>query len=86
MSFGAEQAAASVRIVGSWNEWSCEGTPADRIGPGLWQATIGPLEPGDYAYKLVIDVTSGSKTPPIGVASLTDSAESNHCLMMHEIC
>jgi hypothetical protein len=83
MSFGAEQAAASVRIVGSWNEWSCEGTPADRMGPGLWQATIGPLEPGDYAYKLVIDVTSGSKTPPNrrresdgfgGIESLPDDA------------
>jgi serine protease AprX len=47
--------AAVVRVVGSWNGWSRDGTLAQRIGPGLWQATIDPLAAGDHAYKFLLD-------------------------------
>lgn len=67
-------------------------------GVVIWQATIAPLEPGDYAYKLVIDgdvwieapanrrrVSGGFGAMSSGVALGQSLTESNHYLMMPEI-
>ncbi len=49
--------AFSVRLVGSWDQWEQPGTSAIRVSPGMWRVSTGPLQPGIYFYKLVLDDT-----------------------------
>ncbi len=50
-----DRRAVSVRVLGSWDNWQRPGTVAKQQRPGVWKATIGPLDQGAYAYKLLID-------------------------------
>lgn len=43
----------SVSVIGSFNNWSSSSTPLLKKN-GVWTTTI-QLEPGDYAYKFVVD-------------------------------
>ena len=47
--------ARSVRLVGSWNEWSQAGIAATQVSPGLWRASPGALAHGVHGYKLLLD-------------------------------
>ncbi|MFQ5344082.1 MAG: S8 family serine peptidase, partial [Anaerolineae bacterium] len=44
-----------VEVVGSWDGWHTPGLMAERIEPGVWQATRLPLPPGRYVYKFLLD-------------------------------
>jgi hypothetical protein len=47
--------AASVAVVGDFNDWNLSATPLVRAeGDGLWWVTI-PLPPGRYRYSFVVD-------------------------------
>ncbi len=51
--------ASSVRITGTFNDWSPEGQPMDNEGAGYWYANISTAKVGDqYRYRLV----SGDRT------------------------
>lgn len=47
--------AASVRVMGSWNNWEKPGLPAAQIEPGVWHAWMPRPEPGLYVYKYLLD-------------------------------
>jgi len=47
-------AAKSVRITGSFCDWSANGLPLNRREDGTWQCHIG-LESGDYEYRFIVD-------------------------------
>ncbi|MFN8573002.1 MAG: S8 family serine peptidase [Gemmatimonadaceae bacterium] len=46
--------ARTVELLGSWDDWG-RSVPALRAPNGEWTATLGPLTPGTYAYKLRVD-------------------------------
>jgi serine protease AprX len=46
--------AGSVSIVGSWDGWSRPGVVAERVEPGLWQASM-PSRRGRHLYKFLVD-------------------------------
>lgn len=45
--------AASVTVVGDFNDWSVSATPLARAG-GVWSVTV-PLGPGRYRYAFVVN-------------------------------
>lgn len=47
--------AAAVRVVGGWDGWAEPGLAAERVQPGVWEATLPPLPPGRYGYRFVVD-------------------------------
>jgi serine protease AprX len=47
--------ARSVRVLGSWDGWRDAGSSARQVEHGWWEATVGPLAPGQYTYKLLVD-------------------------------
>jgi serine protease AprX len=47
--------ARSVRVLGSWNGWRAPGLRARLAEPLVWEAMLGPLESGAYAYKFLLD-------------------------------
>ena len=53
LSFHAPDA-ASVHLVGTFNNWDPGATPMSRSDDGAWSASI-PLLPGRYEYKFVVD-------------------------------
>jgi hypothetical protein len=56
-------AAASVTVVGDFNDWSLSATPLERqAGDGVWWVTL-PLRPGRYRYAFVVDGTSWRSDP-----------------------
>ncbi|HSL70266.1 MAG TPA: isoamylase early set domain-containing protein [Longimicrobiales bacterium] len=47
--------AASVAVIGDFNDWSFSATPLARhTGDGVWWVTV-PLAPGRYRYAFVVD-------------------------------
>lgn len=50
-----DREAASVTVMGSWNNWQQPGLPAAQIEPGVWHAWMPRLEPGLYVYKYLLD-------------------------------
>lgn len=46
--------ARAVRLLGSWDGWR-EGAQAARDPHGVWTVSVGPLAPGRYQYKLLVD-------------------------------
>ncbi len=46
--------ANSVRITGSFCDWSANGLPLIRRDDGTWSCHIG-LERGDYEYRFIVD-------------------------------
>ncbi|MCI0435269.1 MAG: isoamylase early set domain-containing protein [Gemmatimonadetes bacterium] len=47
--------AASVAVVGDFNDWSFSATPlARQAGDGIWWVTV-PLQPGRYRYAFVVN-------------------------------
>jgi hypothetical protein len=49
--------AASVALVGDFNDWSAAATPmTPAAGAGLWSVTV-PLAPGRYRYSFLVDGT-----------------------------
>jgi hypothetical protein len=55
--------AASVALVGDFNDWSETATPMARAeGNGLWSVTV-PLEPGRYRYSFLVDGTRWEPDP-----------------------
>jgi 1,4-alpha-glucan branching enzyme len=42
--------AASVSVVGDFNEWTADAHPLDSVGTGLWQSRVDGLRKGD-TYK-----------------------------------
>lgn len=50
-----DRAAASVVLVGDFNDWNAESTPLQRAaGDGVWTVVV-PLGPGRYRYAFLID-------------------------------
>ncbi len=49
--------AASVMVVGDFNDWDVSATPLERGGRGLWSVTV-PLAPGRYRYSFLVDGTT----------------------------
>jgi len=47
--------AREVRVLGSWNGWQPPGLEASPLELGVWQARLGALGPGSYAYKFLVD-------------------------------
>ena len=56
------EGASSVIIAGEFNDWDINATPLER-SEGIWRAEV-QLEPGDYAYKFVIDGEYEGEPPP----------------------
>ena len=48
--------AASVSIVGEFNQWKVGATPLTRLANGVWTATV-PLSAGRHVYAFVLDDT-----------------------------
>jgi hypothetical protein len=62
--------AASVTVVGDFNDWNLSATPLTRAkGDGLWWVTL-PLAPGRYRYSFVVDGSTWLSDPdaPAGEA------------------
>jgi hypothetical protein len=47
-------AAATVSVVGDFNQWNPTAMPLRRLGDGTWIVDV-PLGPGRYAYAFVVD-------------------------------
>jgi len=47
--------ARRVEVLGSWNGWKGPGWPASRREAGVWETPPHRLEPGEYAYKFLLD-------------------------------
>ena len=57
--------AASVAVVGDFNDWSFSATPLERqAGDGVWWVTV-PLRPGRYRYAFVVDGTTWRIDPTV---------------------
>jgi len=55
--------AASVTVVGDFNDWSLSATPLAReAGDGVWWVTVA-LPPGRYRYSFVVDGTTWLSDP-----------------------
>jgi hypothetical protein len=55
--------AASVAVVGDFNDWNFSATPLTRqAGDGVWWATV-PLRPGRYRYAFVVNGESWRSDP-----------------------
>jgi hypothetical protein len=55
--------AASVAVVGDFNDWSFSATPLERQpGDDVWWVTV-PLRPGRYRYAFVVNGTSWRPDP-----------------------
>lgn len=55
--------AASVTVVGDFNDWSLSATPLARAeGDGVWWVTVS-LAPGRYRYSFVVDGTVWREDP-----------------------
>lgn len=55
--------AATVALVGDFNDWSESATPMQRVeGNGLWSVTI-PLEAGRYRYAFLINGSTWLRDP-----------------------
>ena len=46
--------AATVSLVGDFNQWNPSAIPLRRLGDGTWIVDV-PLSPGRYAYAFVVD-------------------------------
>jgi hypothetical protein len=55
--------AASVAVVGDFNDWNFSATPLTRqAGDGVWWVTV-PLQPGRYRYAFVVNGESWRSDP-----------------------
>jgi 1,4-alpha-glucan branching enzyme len=55
--------AASVTVVGDFNDWNASATPLmQEAGDGVWWATV-PLTPGRYRYSFLVDGTTWRRDP-----------------------
>ena len=68
-TFTYEGAAQTVHLAGEFNDWSTTADPLTKNAQGVWTITRS-LEPGRYAYKLVIDGTTWKEDP--GAAESVD--------------
>ncbi|MGH7470833.1 MAG: isoamylase early set domain-containing protein [Longimicrobiales bacterium] len=60
--------AASVAVVGDFNDWSFSATPlARQAGDGVWWVTV-PLQPGRYRYAFVVNGTNWQGDPSAPIA------------------
>jgi chromosome partitioning protein len=48
--------AREVRLTGSFNDWSAQGTPLYRRADGRWECIL-PMAPGDHQYRYIVDGT-----------------------------
>jgi serine protease AprX len=55
--------AGSVRVLGSWDEWSAPGVEAVQIEPGIWHMQLPALRAGQYAYKFRVDDAQWADDP-----------------------
>ena len=62
IEFEGAQSATSVFVAGEFNDWDANATPLMRAD-GIWRAEL-MLEPGEYAYKFVIDGEYEGSPPP----------------------
>ena len=46
--------AQDVRLCGSFNEWSYDGTQLKKDASGVWKTMVS-LEPGTYEYRFIVD-------------------------------
>ena len=53
ITFNGAQSASSVAVAGEFNDWDITATTLQRVN-GLWTAEVD-FQPGEYAYKFVID-------------------------------
>ncbi len=81
VEFAGAQAAASVTISGEFNGWDDVATPLAREG-GVWSAVLD-LEPGQYAYKFVVDGEYEGAPPP-EVYTKWDGGFENRALIVED--
>lgn len=62
VTFEGGSSAQSVSIAGEFNGWDAQATPLTRLG-SAWTVELS-LEPGEYAYKFVVDGVYESAVPP----------------------
>ncbi len=58
-----DRTAEKVQVLGSWNGWAGPGLLATEARPGMWTAARGPLPPGRYAYRFLLDGTRWLEDP-----------------------
>jgi len=46
--------ASEVRLTGSFNDWSVQGTPLYRREDGRWECVL-PMQPGPHQYRFIVD-------------------------------
>lgn len=54
--------AASVSLVGDFNDWGAAATPMSVVNGGLWTVVV-PLDPGRYRYAFLVDGTTWVPDP-----------------------
>ena len=71
--------AASVAVVGDFNDWNPAATPLSRSRNGTWEARVR-LRPGQYNYAFVIDGTTFVADPRAPTVSVDDFGSPNSVL------
>jgi hypothetical protein len=65
------RAAASVAVIGQFNDWDAAATPLERRADGTWEALV-PLAPGRYEYAFVVDGVRVIADPSAPLAEASD--------------
>jgi hypothetical protein len=72
--------AASVAVVGDFNDWNVSATPLVRSeGDGMWAVTV-PLSPGRYRYAFLVNGTTWLKDPHAASAVEDEFGRANSVL------
>ncbi len=70
-----ESSASAVQIAGEFNGW----TPADmEESGGTWTADLGELDPGEYAYKFILDGAWEGDPPATVYSKWVDGSENRN--------
>jgi hypothetical protein len=65
------RAAASVAVIGQFNDWDAAATPLQRRADGTWEVLV-PLAPGRYEYAFVVDGVRVIADPSAPLAEASD--------------
>jgi 1,4-alpha-glucan branching enzyme len=73
--------AASVVVVGDFNDWLAGATPLEAVNGGLWAVTV-PLTPGRYRYAFLVDGSTWVPDPGAPRALNDDFGRPNSVLTL----
>ena len=68
--------AASVSLIGEFNDWDPGATPLEQVGSGSWEARV-PLRPGVYEYAFLVNGDSVIADPHRPQRGATDFGTPN---------